>query len=44
LVEVTSICQFLAVGLSMVVMPERRMSATMLLLAKGLALVAVMCV
>ena len=44
LVEVTSICQFLAVGLSMVVMPDKRMSACMLVLAKGLALVAVMCV
>jgi hypothetical protein len=32
LVEVTSICQFLAVGLSMVVMPDKRMSACMLVL------------
>jgi hypothetical protein len=42
LVEVTSICQFLPSGLSMVVMPDKRMSACMLV--KGLALVAVMCV
>jgi hypothetical protein len=41
---VTSICKSLPSGLSMVVMPDKRMSACMLVLAKGLALVAVMCV
>ncbi len=43
LVDVTSRCQFWAVGLSMVEIPERRMSAC-LPSAKGLGLVAVMLV
>ena len=41
LVDVTSRCQFRAAGLSMVVTPERRMSAC-LPSGKGLGLVAVM--
>ena len=43
LVDVTSRYRFRAAGLSMVVMPERRMSACMSF-NKGLALVAVMLV
>jgi hypothetical protein len=43
LVDVTSRCQFRAAGLSMVVTPERRMSAY-LPSGKGLGLVAVMLV
>ena len=43
LVDVTSRCQFRAAGLSMVVTPERRMSACVPS-GKGLGLVAVMLV
>ena len=43
LVDVTSRCQFRAAGLSMVVTPERRISAC-LPSGKGLGLVAVMLV